>query len=140
MSRILALDLGTKSLGLAITDRSNTIAIPLKTINFDFEDYERVIPELKEIICENEVTKLVLGLPKNMDNSLGFAANRSIKFKELIENNIDIDITLIDERLTSVYADKILIDQDMRREKRKKIIDSMAAVLILESYLKERNN
>ena len=138
--RILALDLGTKTLGLAITDRSNTIAVPLKTINFKFEDYESLLPIIKEVIDENEVDKVVLGLPKNMDNSLGFAANRSIEFKKILDEYLNIDTILIDERLTSVYANNILIDQDMRREKRKEVIDSMAAVLILESYLKERDN
>lgn len=139
MSRILALDLGTKSLGLAISDRTNTIATPLKTINFNFEDYEVLLPKIKEIVLENEVSEIVLGLPKNMDNSLGFAANRSINFKKMLDEYLNINTILVDERLTSVYADKILIEQDLRRNKRKEVIDGVAASLILESYLKERN-
>ena len=134
--RILAMDLGTKTLGLAISDKTNTLAIPLKTIHFQFEDYESLLPELEVIIKENNVDTLVLGLPKNMDNSLGFASERSMNFKKMIDERFNIDTKLVDERLTSIQAENILINNDLRRNKRKEVIDSVAAMLILETYLK----
>ena len=134
--RVLAMDLGTKSLGLAISDKTNTLAVPLNTIHFAFEDYESLIPIVDKIIKENNVDTLVLGLPKNMDNSLGFASQRSINFKKLLDDNFNTNTILIDERLTTLEAENILINNDLRRDKRKKVIDSVAAMLILETYLK----
>jgi len=134
--RCLGLDLGTKTLGVAISDKTNTLARPLKVIRFKDSSYEMLVSELKLIIDENEIGTIVLGLPKNMDNSLGFATERSLKFKALLEKNIDIPVVLVDERLTTLEAENILINVDMRRDKRKKVIDAVAAVLILETYLK----
>ena len=133
--RILALDLGTKTLGLAISDRTNTLSSPLKTLRYDNENYDLLLNELDGIISSNNVGMLVLGLPKNMDNSLGFASQRSLKFKELLEDRFKMDVVLVDERLSTVEAENILISSDMRREKRKKVIDSAAAMIILENYL-----
>ena len=138
--RILAMDLGTKSLGLAISDKTNTLATPLDTIHFSFEDYESLIPKIEEIIKEKEIDTLVLGLPKNMDNSLGFASERSLNFKKLLDSKLGFNTILVDERLTTIEAENILINNDMRRDKRKKVIDSVAAMLILESYLKGVSN
>ena len=100
--------------------------------------YESVIPELKKIIGEKEITDIVLGLPKNMNNSCGFAAQRSEEFKKLLEYNLKIPVHLVDERLSSVEAEKILIHSDLSRIKRKKVVDNVASALILETYLKER--
>ena len=136
--RYLGLDLGTKTCGVSISDRTNTLASLVEVINFKSEAYEEIIPKLKEIIEKNDITELVLGLPKNMDNSCGFAAQRSLKFKELIEKELNIKVNLIDERLTTVEAENILINLDKSRNQRKKMIDGIAAVLILESFLKER--
>ncbi len=133
--RILALDLGTKTLGLAITDASNTISYPLTTLRYNNEDYDYLIKELKKIIEEKKVELLVLGLPKNMDNSLGFASQRSLNFKRALEENIDLEVKLVDERLSTVSAENILIESNMRRENRKKVIDSVAATIILDTYL-----
>lgn len=137
--RFLGLDLGTKTLGVSISDKTNNFASFLKVIRFDFEDYEKALEELKQIIKEYKITNLALGLPKNMDNSFGFAAQRSLKFKEMIEKNIDIEVTLIDERLTTTQAENILIGMDKKRKQRKKIIDGVAACLILETYIRKRN-
>ena len=134
--RVLAMDLGTKSLGLAISDKTNTLASPLKTLHFEYEDYKSLIPLLDRIIKENNITTLVLGLPKNMDNSLGFASERSLNFKKILEDNFSLEVVLIDERLTTIEAENILINNDLRRNKRKHIVDSVAAMLILETYLK----
>lgn len=137
--RYLGLDLGTTTLGLAITDRSNTISTPLKVLKFPKEDYSSVIVELKKIIDEYKITDVVLGLPKNMDNSLGFAAQRSINFKNMLEE-VDVKIHLYDERLTTVEAFNILKSTGNKRIKKKNVIDAVSANIILESYLRGSKN
>ncbi len=134
--RYLGLDLGTKTLGISVSDKTNTIASPLKTIRFKESDYESVIPELKSIVLEKGITDFVLGLPKNMNNSLGFASERSMTFKKLLEDNFFLPVHLVDERLTTVEAEHILLMNDTSRKKRKKVIDNVASSLILDTYLK----
>ncbi len=136
--RYLGLDLGTTTLGLATTDKTNQIASPLKTIRFANEDYESVLPELEQIIKEKKITKLILGLPKNMNNSLGYASERSVHFKNLLEQKFSLPVVLVDERLSTVEAEKILLSTDTSRKMRKKQIDGLAASLILETYLKRK--
>lgn len=136
--RFIGLDLGTKTLGIALSDRTNTISSPYKTLTFKNEQYETLIPELKKIIAEKDITEIVLGLPKNMNNSCGFAAERSKNFQKLLESSIDLPIHLVDERLSSMEAEKILIHSDIRRVKRKKVVDNVASAIILDTYLKER--
>ena len=138
--RVLALDLGTKTLGLAISDKTCSLASPLTTIKYNEGDFAFLIDELKKYIDEYKVDKLVLGLPKNMDNSLGFASERSLNFKKLLDDNFSIETVLVDERLSTVAAQNILIESDMRRKKRKEVIDSAAAMIILETYLGRVNN
>lgn len=135
--RYLGLDLGTKTLGVAITDKTGTIARFLKVIHFKSEDYDKALQEVVEIVKEYDIKKIALGLPKNMNNSLGFASERSLKFKEKLEKLIDIPIILIDERLSTVEAENILLDADMSRKKRKKVIDGVAAQIILETLIKK---
>ena len=136
--RFLGLDLGTRTLGIAVSDRTNTIASPLKTIRFKESEYTSVIPELKSIVMEKGITDFVLGLPKNMNNSLGFASERSLNFKKLLEDNFALPVHLVDERLTTVEAENILLMSDHSRKKRKKVIDNVASSLILDTYLKGR--
>lgn len=138
--RYLGLDLGTKTLGIALTDKSNTIVTPLKIVKFDFEDYESLIPVVKELIDEYNIGEIALGLPKNMDGSLGFASNRSLNFKNMLEENISVPITLIDERLTSVEAHNILHNNGKKEIDHKKNIDAVAATIILETFLKRKEN
>lgn len=133
--RYLGLDLGTKTLGLAITDKSHIISSPYKTIRYQNE--EELIKELKQIIEEKKVSKLILGEPKNMNNSKGEAITRTMHFKKLLEENFTLPIILVDERLSTVEAEKYLIETNMSREERKKVIDSYAAAIILDTYLKE---
>lgn len=135
--RYLGLDLGTKTLGVAITDKTGTIARFLKVIHFKSEDYDKALQEIVEIVKEYDIKKIALGLPKNMNNSLGFASERSLKFKEKLEKLIDIPIILIDERLSTVEAENILLNADMSRKKRKKVIDGVAAQIILETLIKK---
>ncbi len=138
--RVLALDLGTKTLGLAISDKTNTLSSPLKVIKYSEGDFNYLLSELKKIIDEYNITLLVLGLPKNMDNSLGFASQRSLNFKELLDSNLDIKTVLVDERLSTVEAENILIQSDVKRKKRKEVIDAAAAMIILDTYLRSINN
>jgi putative Holliday junction resolvase len=134
--RILGLDLGTKTLGIAISDRLGLIANPYKTIKYNNE--EGLLKELDNIITKEQVTKIVLGNPKNMNNSEAFATNRSLLFKEALEKRYNLEVILIDERLSTKEAENILIASDMRRDKRKTVIDSVAAMIILESYLNRK--
>ena len=133
--RCLGLDLGTRTLGLAISDKTNFLASPLKVLRWDGENYDLLFKELDAIISANGITDLVLGLPKNMNNTLGFASERSLKFKEALEDRYKLKVVLIDERLSTVEAENYLISADMSRKKRKQVIDKMAAVEILQSYL-----
>ena len=134
--RCLGLDLGTKTLGLALSDKSNLIASPYKVLRWDGENYDLLFKELDSIIKDNQITDLVLGLPKNMNNTLGFAAERSLKFKDALEERYKLNITLIDERLSTVEATNYLLDADMSRKKRKQVVDGVAASIILDTYLK----
>ncbi len=131
--KYLGLDLGKKSLGLAISDRTGTIATFYKNIRYENE--ENLIKELIEIINKENIDKLVLGYPKNMDNSEGFRTEETKEFKQKLEKQIDKEIILQDERLSTRMAESVLIDADLSRKKRKKVIDGLSAVVILKAYL-----
>lgn len=138
--RCLGLDLGTKTLGLAISDKTNMIASPYKVLRWDGENYNLLFNELDSIINDNNITDLVLGLPKNMNNTLGFAAERSLKFKVVLESRYGLEVKLIDERLSTMEATNYLLEADMSRKKRKQVIDGVAASIILDTYLKMKGN
>lgn len=129
------MDLGTKTLGLAISDKTGLIASPYKLIRF--KNADEAVKEVIDIIAKEHVEVLVLGLPKNMDNSLGFASERSLNFKKMLEAKIPMEIHLIDERLSTVEAENILIGADMSRAKRKNVIDELSACIILDTYLRK---
>ena len=133
--RYLGLDLGTRTLGISISDTTKTIANTLKTIRFNDSDYDSLIPELKNIIDEYQISKIVLGLPKNMNNTIGERCETTIKFKEKLINIFNIEVVLQDERLTTVEATNYMLEADLSRKKRKKKIDSLAANIILQTYL-----
>ncbi len=136
--RYLGLDLGTKTLGISLSDKSGIIASSYKTIHFNEEDYNSVLDELKEIIDEFEIKTVVLGLPKNMNNTLGDAAKRSMNFSDILLDNFDIEVIMQDERMSSVEAHNIMLQGDLSRKKRKKHVDSLAANIILQRYLDSR--
>ena len=139
--RYLGIDLGSKTVGLAMSDTTLTIASTYKTIFFKDEDYNSTINEIKDIIKEYNITKIILGLPKNMNNTLGERAEITLKYKEVLEKSTDLPVIMFDERLTSVISNSILIEADISRKKRKKKVDSIAAQIILQDYLnKEKNN
>ena len=138
--RYLGLDLGTKTLGIAKSDPSGIIASSYKLLKFENEDYNSLIEPLKDIINELKVDKIVLGLPKNMNNTMGYASERSINFKELIESNLNIEVILQDERLSSVEANNLMIQGDTKRKDRKEKVDALAATIILQRYLDQRKD
>ena len=135
--RYLGLDLGTKTLGLSISDKTGLIATSLFTIKHNL-DFDYLIEELKKVDIEKEINALVLGFPKNMNNSIGEKGELVLEFKKKLEENFNIPVFLEDERLTTKVAENILIQADMSRKKRKKIIDKVAANVILQSFLDKR--
>lgn len=136
--RSLGLDLGTKTLGVSVSDTTGLIASSLTTIRHDM-DFPYLIKEVIKLIEEKDIKTVVLGLPKNMNNTIGERGEMILKFKSELEECISIPVVLEDERLTTRVAENILIEADMSRKKRKKVIDKMAANVILQSYLdKER--
>lgn len=133
--RYLGLDLGTRTLGISISDTTATIANSYKTIRFNEGDYEALIPELKNIIEEYNIGKIVLGFPKNMNNTVGDRGITTLNFKEKIEKLLNIEVIMQDERLSTVEATHYMVEADISRKKRKKKIDSLAANIILQTYL-----
>ena len=136
--KYMGLDLGSKTLGIALSDDTLTIATAYKTLYFENEDYDTLIESLKEIINNNNIKKIILGYPKNMNNTIGTRAKITEEFKQKIEKNLNIETILQDERLTSVISNNILIEANMSRKKRKKKVDSIAASIILQSYLDKK--
>ena len=132
--KYLAMDLGTKRLGLAIS-ASGVLTTPYKLISF--KTYEEARDEVIKIIEKEKITCLVLGLPKNMDNSMGFASERSLNFKKLLEEKCSLPVNLVDERLSTVEAESILIENNYSRAKRKNVIDELSACIILDTYLRK---
>ncbi|MGH7976526.1 MAG: Holliday junction resolvase RuvX [Limisphaerales bacterium] len=131
--RILALDHGTKRIGVAVSDETKTIAQPLEYI--PAEPFADFLERLKKILAEKEVVLVLLGLPRNMDGSYGPAAQKVEVFAAALKAAITIPIKMWDERLTSAMANKILIQGNVRRDKRKEKVDKMAAAILLQSYL-----
>lgn len=136
--RILGLDLGSKTLGVSVSDALGMIARPVETIRFESDDYDAAFEQVQAYIKEFQVKTAVLGLPKHMNGDVGIRGEISLMFKEKLET-LGLSVVLWDERLTTVAAEKILISADVSRKKRKKIIDQMAAVQILQSYLESKN-
>ncbi len=139
MKRYLGIDLGTKTMGLSITDKSNILVVPYKLVKFPFEDYNQAKMELCEIVNKEHITDIAIGLPKNMDGSLGFAAERTKKFVELLDFS-EVDIHLVDERLTTMESQRLLHDNNIKAKDFKDKIDMQSAVIILETFLRSIKN
>lgn len=133
--RYLGLDLGTRTLGCSISDETGLIASTLKTIRFNDSDYDFLLPKIEEIVNEYDVKIIVLGFPKNMNNTIGPRGKTTIEFKNKLEEYLNIEVVLQDERLSTVEATNYMIAADMSRKKRKKKVDSLAANIILQTYL-----
>ena len=136
--RYLGLDLGSRTLGVSLSDKTGLIASSLKIIHHN-EEYDKLLKEVEELVKEHEIDAVVLGLPKNMNGTIGPKGELSLSFKENLEKNLTIPIYLQDERLSTVEATNTLIQGNMSRKKRKEVIDAVAATIILQSYLDRRD-
>ena len=136
--RIMGLDIGDKTIGVSVSDLMGLTAQGVKTVKRVGK--KKDIEELKAIIKERQVTKIVSGLPKNMNGTLGPQGEKVIKFCELLEQETGIKIEYWDERLSTVAAERTLIQGNVRRENRKGVIDMVAAVIILQGYLDRQRN
>ena len=134
--RYIGLDLGTKTLGISFSN--GVIATNLKTIRHN-EDYDYLVDEVNKIVLEKHIDKIVLGFPKNMNNTIGERANITLEFKKKLENITKLEVILEDERLTSCVANQVLIEADTSRRKRKERVDGVASVIILQSYLDRKD-
>ena len=130
--RYIGLDLGTKTLGISLS--SGIIATNYKTLRHN-EDYDYLVDEVLKIVEEKKIDKIVLGYPKNMNNTIGERAKITLSFKEKLEEKTKLEVILEDERLTSCVANQVLIQADTSRKKRKERVDGVASVIILQSYL-----
>ena len=133
--RILVLDLGSKTVGMAVSDYLGIIANPIGTLRIEENNFEQALELVKEEVKKQGAEKIVLGLPKNMNGSIGFQAEYCLKFKEMLENEIKLPVIMIDERMTSTMANNIMLKADISRYKRKQNVDKLAATIILQSYL-----
>ena len=134
--RIMGLDYGTKTVGVAISDALGLTAQGIETIERKEENkLRRTCARIEELIREYEVEKIVLGFPKHMNNDVGERAEKSLEFKAMLERRTGLEVVMWDERLTTVAAERTLIESKVRREDRKKYIDKIAAVFILQGYL-----
>ncbi|MBX5318407.1 Holliday junction resolvase RuvX [Staphylococcus caprae] len=134
--KIIGLDVGSKTVGIAISDLMGWTAQGLDTLRINEEQNELGIEKLVEIIQDNQVGTVVIGLPKNMNNSIGFRGEASLQYKEKLQEALQsIEIIMWDERLSTMAAERSLLEADVSRQKRKKVIDKMAAVFILQGYL-----
>lgn len=138
MKRIMGLDVGNKTIGVAVSDLMGLTAQGITTVRR--KGIKKDLEEIDKIIKEKEVGEIVVGLPKNMNGTLGPQSEKVVKFTEKLKTITDLEIKFWDERLTTVAAEKSLIQADVSRQKRKKVIDMLAAVLILQGYLDMKRN
>ena len=136
--RVMGLDVGGKTVGVAVSDPMGWTAQGLDTIIRT--DLEQDVEKLRAIVSEWEIDKIVIGLPKNMNGTTGPQGEKVIEFAGHLKEEIPVDIVLWDERLTTVAAEKLLIGADVSRSKRKKVIDKLAAIYILQGYLDSKRN
>lgn len=134
--RIMGLDFGSKTVGVAISDPLLITAQGIEIVRRKHEDKLRqTLARIEELIVEYEVTEIVLGYPKNMNDSLGERVEKTLAFKEMLERRSGLKVHLWDERLTTVAADKAMMEAGIRREERKEHVDRIAAIFILQGYL-----
>ena len=138
--RIMGLDFGSKTVGVAVSDSLLITAQGVEIVRRKYEDKLRqTLARIEELIQEYEVDKIVLGLPKNMNNSIGPRAEASMAYGKLLEDEFGLPVNYQDERLTTVQAERMLVEQaNTSRAKRKKVIDKVAAVMILQNYLDKK--
>ena len=134
----LGLDLGSKTCGIAISDRTGLIASSLEVIRYD--DYDELVNKLNNIVISRNVDAFVLGNPKNLDGSLSKRSEITLEFKKILEDRFKLNVIMQDERLSTVEAERMLISNDTKRKNRKKVIDKIAATIILQTYLDMKGN
>ncbi|MBC1434476.1 Holliday junction resolvase RuvX [Paenilisteria rocourtiae] len=137
--RIMGLDVGSVTVGVAISDELGWTAQGIETITINERAKQFGYDRVKELVAEYNVKKIVVGWPKNMNNTVGERAEASEKYAEVLESRTGIPVILWDERLTTAAAERTLLEADVSRKKRKKVIDKLAAVMILQSYLDANN-
>lgn len=137
--RVMGLDVGSKTVGVAISDALGWTAQGIETVKIDEETGEFGIDRIAELVREYTVTEFVVGFPKNMNNTVGPRGEASENYKKLLEETFSLPVKLWDERLTTMAAERMLIEADVSRKKRKQVIDKMAAVMILQGYLDSKN-
>ena len=137
--RIMGLDVGSRTVGVAISDAFGWTAQGIETIKIHEESSEFGLERIDELVKEHNVTEFVVGFPKNMNNSIGPRAEASEQYAQLLTEKYHFPVTLWDERLTTMAAERMLIDADVTRKKRKLVIDKMAAVMILQGFLDRKN-
>ncbi|AKP47908.1 MULTISPECIES: Holliday junction resolvase RuvX [Bacillus] len=133
--RTMGLDVGSKTVGVAISDELGWTAQGIETIKVDEEKGDLGFDRLKELIEDYQVDKIVVGLPKNMNNTIGPRGEASQAYAKKLEKEFSLPVVLWDERLSTMAAERVLLEADVSRKKRKKVIDKMAAVMILQGYL-----
>ncbi|MFP7493543.1 Holliday junction resolvase RuvX [Terribacillus saccharophilus] len=133
--KTIGLDVGSKTIGVAVSDGLGWTAQGLTTIYWNEPDYQTAKDELQQIIQQHEVTRAVVGMPKNMNGTIGPRGEASQAFSQWITEEFGIETVLWDERMTTMAAERVLLEADLSRKKRKKVIDKMAAVMILQGFL-----
>ena len=134
--RILGLDYGSKTVGVAVSDPLGLTAQSVETIWRKQENKLRqTLARIEELAAESQAEKIVLGLPKNMNNTIGERAEKTLEFREMLERRTGLPVVMWDERLTTVEAERTLMEASVRRENRKQYLDQLAAVFILQGYL-----
>ncbi|MBG9452724.1 Holliday junction resolvase [Lysinibacillus sphaericus] len=137
--RIMGLDVGSKTVGVAVSDALGWTAQGIETVKIDEANGEFGIERIAELVKEYAITEFVVGYPKNMNNTVGPRGEASENYKKLLEETFSLPVKLWDERLTTMAAERMLIEADVSRKKRKQVIDKMAAVMILQGYLDSKN-
>lgn len=139
--RIMGLDYGSKTIGVAVSDPMGLTAQGIETITREEENkLRKSLRRIEELVEQYQVEEIVLGFPKNMNNTIGERAEKSLQLKETLERRLGLPVIMWDERLTTVEADRTLIEAGVRRENRKKYVDMIAAVFILQGYLDAKAN
>lgn len=138
--RIMGLDFGSKTVGVSVSDPLYITAQGVEIIRREHENkLRRTLARIEELVKEYEVSEIVLGLPKNMNNSSGERVEKTMEFKEMLERRTGLSVTMWDERLTTVAADRAMMEAGIRRENRKNYVDKIAAVFILQGYLDSKS-
>lgn len=137
--RVMGLDVGSKTIGVAISDALGWTAQGIETISINESGGEFGIERIRELVKTHQVTEFVIGYPKNMNNTIGPRGEASERYAELLKEEFNFPVKLWDERLTTMAAERTLIEADVSRKKRKAVIDKMAAVMILQGFLDLKN-